>query len=242
MKEYFNNLYKGSGSSLIQELETCLEEGEKKFIITANPETFMLGKNNSGFDEVLKSKRVTVVPDGIGLVKGAGIIGLDIKERITGVELCEKLFKILNKQKGSIYLFGAEERIGAKLCERLKREYPNIELKGYTNGYVKNKDEIMQKIIQTKPDVALVALGIPNQEMLISKYFDEAEKGVFIGVGGSFDVLSGEKKRAPQIFIKLNLEWLYRIAKEPKRIKRFYVSNVKFIKELQKLKRKGGIL
>ena len=87
----------------------------------------------------------------------------------------------------------------------------------------------MKKIIKLKPDICLVALGIPEQEKLILKYYDKAEKGIFMGVGGSFDVLSGCKKRAPRISIKLNLEWLYRIIKEPKRLKRFYQYNLKYL-------------
>ena len=80
-----------------------------------------------------------------------------------------------------------------------------------------------------QPDICLVALGIPEQELLINKYFNKFKKGIFIGVGGSFDVLSGHKKRAPKLMIKLHLEWLYRIIKEPKRFKRFWESNIKFM-------------
>ena len=94
----------------------------------------------------------------------------------------------------------------------------------------------MQKIVKLNPDICLVALGIPKQELLISKYIENAKKGIYIGVGGSFDVLSGVKKRAPKIFIKLNLEWLYRIIKEPKRIKRFWNNNVKFLIKVRREK------
>lgn len=94
----------------------------------------------------------------------------------------------------------------------------------------------MKKIIELNPDICLVALGIPEQEILISKYIENAKKGIYIGVGGSLDVLSGTKKRAPEIFIKLNLEWLYRIIKEPKRIKRFWNNNIKFLIEVRKNK------
>ena len=84
-------------------------------------------------------------------------------------------------------------------------------------------------MIKKEPDIVLVALGMPLQEELIYKYFDKFKKGIFIGVGGTFDVLSGSKKRAPKILIKLNLEWFYRIIKEPKRIKKFWNNNVKFM-------------
>ena len=80
----------------------------------------------------------------------------------------------------------------------------------------------------------MVALGIPTQEKLIYKHLADFEKGIFIGVGGSFDVLSGTKQRAPEFFIKHNLEWFYRIMKEPSRIKRFYNNNIKFILKLKK--------
>lgn len=132
---------------------------------------------------------------------------------------------------------GAKQEVLQKLVERIKAEYSNIELLGYQDGYIQNKDEAFEQIAELKPDVVLVALGIPAQEQLIYKHYDKFDKGIFVGVGGSFDVLSGTKKRAPKIFIKLNLEWLYRITKEPKRIKRFYVSNVKFISKIQKMKR-----
>ena len=92
----------------------------------------------------------------------------------------------------------------------------------------------MKDIVKKKPDICMVALGIPYQEKLISKYFDKVNKGIYIGVGGSFDVMSGTKKRAPKIFIKLNLEWLYRIMTEPKRLKRFWNSNVKFMFKIKK--------
>ena len=89
--------------------------------------------------------------------------------------------------------------------------------------------KIMQEIISLSPDLILIALGVPNQELLINKYIEKAKKGVFIGVGGTFDVLSGCKKRAPKLFIKLNLEWLYRIICEPTRLKRFIQNNIVFM-------------
>lgn len=84
----------------------------------------------------------------------------------------------------------------------------------------------------------LVALGIPAQELLIAKYYEKFEKGIFVGIGGAFDVLSGMKKRAPKFFVQHNLEWLYRICSEPKRFKRFYQSNVRYISTIKKLQKR----
>ena len=121
--------------------------------------------------------------------------------------------------------------------EVLNKNYPKLKIVGATNGYVVDKDGVFKEISKLKPDIVLVALGIPLQEKLIYKHLGKFDKGIFVGVGGSFDVISGHKKRAPKIFIKLNLEWLYRILKEPKRIKRFYDSNIKFMFKVRKYNR-----
>ena len=196
----------------------------------------MIGKENSEFDRVLKSEKITIVPDGIGVVKAANILNYDVKERVTGVEIVQGLFRILNQEQKKLYLFGAKKEVVTQLVEKVKKDYPNIIISGYNDGYVEDKDSVFDEIANIQPDAVLVALGIPVQEMLIAKHYNRFEKGIFIGVGGSFDVLSGMKKRAPKIFIKLNLEWLYRILKEPSRFGRFYRSNVKFISEIKKMR------
>lgn len=119
-------------------------------------------------------------------------------------------------------------------CQTVEKEYKNVHISGYTDGYVEDKEKVMRQITELDPDLVFVALGAPQQELLIHKYFRSDRKGIYIGVGGSFDVLSGKKQRAPSFFIRHNLEWLYRITKEPKRIKRFWNSNVKFLFELRK--------
>ena len=239
MKKYFEQLYNKSSNDFCKEIEKKLKKNEKTFIVTANPETFMKAKNDDELHNMLTDKEVVKVPDGIAIVKVANWLGYKIKERITGVDIAVKLLEFGNEQKKSIYLFGAKEEVIVALREKLSIDYPNLEIIGSQNGYVKDKDKAFKEIIKKKPDIVLVALGIPAQEKLIYKYLDKFDKGIFVGVGGSFDVISGSKKRAPKLFIKLNLEWLYRIACEPNRIKRFFDSNVKFIfKALKKENRK----
>lgn len=239
MKKYFEQLYSKSSKEFYKYLEKNLIDNKKTFIVTANPETFMKAKNDEELHNMLIDEDVLKVPDGIAIVKVANWLGYKIKERITGVDIAVKLLEFGNKQKKSIYLFGAKEEVIIALKEKLSSVYPNLEIIGSQNGYIKDKDKAFKEIIKKKPDIILVALGIPAQEKLIYKYLDKFDKGIFVGVGGSFDVISGTKKRAPKIFIKLNLEWFYRIACEPKRIKRFYDSNVKFIfKALKKSNKK----
>ena len=218
MEQYYNKIYRGSMKALIRELTGRIDSGKGGFVVTANPEIFMMGKHYAEMNEALLDKNVK------------------FKERIPGVEICGELLKYADRKHRSVYLFGAEQSVLEALVSRIQREYPGIELAGFTNGYVKHKDEIFQKITDLEPDIVLVALGTPAQELLIHRVYRPDRPGLYMGVGGSFDVLSGLKKRAPSFFIKCNLEWLYRIAREPKRIRRFWNSNVKFLFEIRKEK------
>ena len=123
------------------------------------------------------------------------------------------------------------------LAKNLKAHYPAMTLH-YHNGYDGDKDSIMKEIAILSPDLVLVGLGVPAQEFLIHRHLRDFTKGVLMGVGGSFDVLSGMKRRAPALFVKTNTEWLYRILREPSRLKRFWRSNVKFLGEVRKAARK----
>lgn len=236
MKKLFKRLYNKSADSFYQLMRNNLEKEKKMFIVTANPETFMMSEKDRELEELLNDKETILVPDGIGIVKASRMLDYDVKERITGIDIANKLLDYGNELKKTIYLFGAKQEVIDSMLRVLKTNYPNLKVIGSSNGYEKDKDAIFKKIAAKKPDIVLVALGIPNQEKLIYKHLDKFDKGIFVGVGGSFDVISGHKKRAPKIFIKLNLEWLYRILKEPKRIKRFYDSNVKFIFKVKKYK------
>ena len=241
MNKYFDLLYKDSFNNFIKKIEQNLLKEKKTFIITANPETFMFSERDEELEKIILDKDVTMVADGIGLVKAAKIVNKPVKERITGIDIATELLDIANKNNLSLYLFGSAREVINSMEKVIKEKYPNIELLGTCDGYVKDKDKVFDKIVKLSPDIVMVALGIPAQEKLIYKHYNKFEKGVFIGVGGSFDVISGHKKRAPKIFIKLNLEWLYRILKEPKRIKRFYNSNVKFLVNIKKLNKGGKI-
>ena len=206
------------------------------FIVTANPETMMKSETDTELNKLLNDKDTILVPDGIGVVKASKMIGYDVKERIAGIDIANTLLDYGNKLKKTIYLFGSKQEIIDSMKDVLKEKYPNLKLVGSSNGYVQDKDKVFEEMSKLKPDIILVALGIPLQEKLIYKHLSLFDKGIFVGVGGSFDVLSGTKKRAPKIFIKTNTEWLYRIICEPKRLKRFYDSNVKFMFRVKKMK------
>ena len=237
-EKYFNKIYKGTRKEFYKELEDDLVSNQKRFIITANPETIMKAENE---DEKLKkaffSESSTVIADGVGVLKGAKMLDIDIKETILGVLTAEELIKLCDKYKKSIFLFGAKSQVLAMLVSSIKSKYPNVNIVGAVDGYVEDKQSVFDEIKEKSPDVVLVALGIPMQEDLIFENIDKMDKGIFVGVGGSFDVLSGSKKDAPKFFRKFNIEWLYRIEKEPKRLKRFFKYNVKYIMRVKKEKK-----
>lgn len=219
------------------EIETDLKDEKRKFIVTANPETFMIGERDPEMEKLLLDNDTTLVPDGIGIVKAAQMLHYSISERIAGIDIANKLLEYGHQQKKEVYLFGAKPEVIKDLVKVIREKYPSLNIAGTDNGYVNDKDAVFEKMKKLQPDIILVALGIPVQEKLIYKHLKDFNKGIFVGVGGSFDVISGHKKRAPQIFINLKLEWLYRIITEPQRLKRFYESNVKFIFKIRRYRK-----
>lgn len=234
MIRFFNKLYQGSQKEFHALVKKNLFENKRMFVVTANPEAFIHGSKNPEIASLLLDDATTVIADGIGIVKGAKKLGIPMEERIPGVELAEALLAYGSEGKKSIFFLGAKKEVLSALTALVAKKYPDLNVVGEVDGYVPDKDAVFETIKELKPDIVLVALGIPSQELLIYRHLKDFEKGIFVGVGGSFDVISGTKQRAPKFFIDHNLEWLYRIAKEPKRIKRFYENNVKFLLKLKK--------
>ena len=220
---------------ILKILEQRVAENKKTYVVTANAEIVMYAKENVSYFNII-TKADYIVPDGIGVVKGAQILKKEIKERVPGIELMVDLLKIANKFNQKIYFYGAKNEVIEKMIERIKSDYPNINIVGYSNGYINDEDnKITDEIINLEPDYVFVAKGAPLQDEWINKVIQKTNKGLFMGVGGSFDVLAGEVKRAPKIWQKLNLEWLYRIAGDPKRWKRS-MALPKFVIEVLKLR------
>lgn len=237
IQEYLRRVFPGSAEDFCQEAGKALQEGDKLFVVTANPEILMKAEGNAEIRRLLLDEETAVVPDGISVVRAMQQLSLPVTERITGVDLAQRLLGMAGQAEKSVYLLGAKEEVVSALAKKLKLRYPRMEVR-YKNGYGKDKDADFQEIVQAQPDLVLVALGVPAQELLIARHLDQFQKGVFIGVGGSFDVLSGSKRRAPSFFVKTNTEWLYRIVREPSRLKRFYESNVKFLGEIRRESKK----
>ncbi|MBM6619071.1 WecB/TagA/CpsF family glycosyltransferase [Bacillus suaedaesalsae] len=224
----------------VETINEHVEKNEKIQIITANPEIVMKAKEDSYYKDLL-IKATYVTPDGIGIVKASEILGDPLPERVAGYDTMIRFLELANKHNYSIYLLGAMEEILKGAIHTIETQYPNVKIVGSHNGYFDwNDPSIPNEIIKRQPDFIFVALGMPRQEKWISYHFHKFDKGIFMGVGGSFDVLSGTIKRAPLVWQKLNLEWLYRLMKQPSRAKRM-VALPKFAYEVirEKVTRKN---
>lgn len=205
---------------MVAKLHNHIIEGKKAFVVTANPEIVLHAKNDADYMKMI-NKANYVTADGIGVVKAAGLLGKPLPERVTGFDMFMKLLNLANEEGLSIYLLGAQPEVLQKASEKINSQFSNVKIVGSHHGFFDWKDpKIPNEIKTSKPDLVFVALGLPRQEKWIAEHIDQFEKGVFMGIGGSFDVLSGMVKRAPEIWQKLNIEWLYRLVKQPSRWRR----------------------
>lgn len=235
MNKYFEKLYKQKISDFYELVLKNMELSKKMFIVTANPETFIWAERDKEVQKLLLAKETMVIADGISLVRAARILKYKVKERITGIDLAEYLLKEANNLGYKVAFLGATPEVQTKLKTKLAQDYPHLKVVGAADGYETDRDSFLESLVKKEPDLVLVALGIPEQEKLIYRHLPKFKKGIFIGVGGSLDVISGVKKRAPKLIIKMRLEWLYRLICEPKRFKRFYQNNIKFMFKVLKL-------
>ena len=153
---------------------------------------------------------------------------INLTENSCSAELWLDIIRRFQHDK-SFYLLGASQEVIDATVEKLKKEFPDLKLVGYRNGFLdeKDKEKLQHILIDKKPDVVFVAQGSPRQEFLMDELI-KIHPALYMGLGGSFDVYSGLKKRAPKIFLKLQLEWLFRLLKEPTRFRRELVL-VKFL-------------
>lgn len=191
-------------------------------IYTPNPEIIMEAYNDPAFAEVLNSADMCV-SDGIGVVYGAKILKTPLKGRVPGFDLSLNLIKRMGRMNKSVFLFGSKPGVAEQAGRKLTDECPGLKIAGCRNGYFKPEDEaeIIDEINRSGADLLMVCLGAPKQEKWIHENKNRLDVKLCIGAGGSLDVLAGTVKRAPDLFIKLNLEWFCRLCKQPSRIGRF---------------------
>lgn len=212
-----------------ERVKSFLNSNTINTIYTPNTEIIMEARKDDKFKELL-NKGDLIIPDGIGLVYASKIKKKPLLERVTGVDLSMRILDIANEKGNSLFLVGGKPGVANKAAENIEREYPNINVVGHHHGYFKGihtgykshveEIEVIDKINKSKPDIVFVGFGAPKQEKWIEEYKDKLNCKVIIGNGGTVDILAGTVKKTPDIYQRLGLEWLYRLLKNPKRIKR----------------------
>lgn len=201
-------------------------------IVTINPEMISAAQKNSDFAEIISSAEL-VVADGIGVEIGLKILGYKVK-RIAGIDLGKALVEKFTASGKSVAMIGAKPGVVDSAIENLSKEYQNLNVVYSHDGYFDNDEDIIESVISANPDLILVALGSPKQEFFIHNLKEKLPNSTLIGLGGSFDVWAGVVERAPKIYQKLGLEWLYRTLKEPKRFKRIFPTLPLFVLKVLK--------
>ncbi len=178
-----------------------------------------------------------VIPE-YAVVWGANRLKIKLDEHIGGIMLMRRILAIAPKKNYRIYFLGTRQEIISEMIRRLRNEYQNLKIAGYHNGYFTEDEEasIIEEIRSSNADILFVAMGTPRQEVWIDKHLSELNVSVIMGVGGSFDVFAGVKKETPA-YLRCGFEWLYRLAQEPGRLwKRYLTTNTNFVWKVLKAK------
>lgn len=209
----------------IKELHEQIKRKHFSFVVTLNTYGLMLSFRDNEFYDILNHADV-ITPDGNGILLGARLLGVPLKERVCGIDLIYEICKLCVKENYSLFLLGGKEESARGAKENLEKDFPGLRITGIQNGYFSSEEEdvIIRTINTLKPDVLLVGLGMPKQEKWIYSHRRGLQSiPLCMGIGGSFDVLSGKLHRAPLWVQNAGIEWLYRVLQEPKRIPRLWV-------------------
>lgn len=221
---------------LMVEVFDRIERKDDALVVAINPEKIMKAKEDPSLMKLLNDAEIQI-PDGIGVILASKLQSGQITSRVTGVDMMLRLCEEAAQRHKPIFLYGGKPGVAEKVKLKLEQLYPAINIVGIQDGYEKDNAKVCEKINAAKPDLLFVAMGSPRQENWINDNRDALHPTIFQGVGGSFDVLAGNVKRAPEIYQKTGTEWLYRLAKEPSRFKR-QMALPKFLLEVVKNNKK----
>lgn len=219
---------------LIPKVFRNIEDNKKSLVVAINPEKLMKAKEDPELKALLNRAEFQI-PDGIGVIIASKLQKGNIRSRVTGVDMMDRVVREAARTGHAIFLYGAKPGVADKAAQQLQQTYPNLIVAGTQDGYEPDNDKVIDIINQAKPSILFVAMGSPKQEQWIEQHRDELHPTLYQGVGGSFDVLAGNVKRAPAVFQRFGAEWLYRLLKEPSRIQR-QMNLPKFLFEVFKQK------
>ncbi|MGI5935378.1 MAG: WecB/TagA/CpsF family glycosyltransferase [Oscillospiraceae bacterium] len=189
------------------------------YVVTPNPEIVWLCRSEPELKSAIDGAAL-VLPDGIGIIHGARILGTPLKKKVSGIDFVQALMGRMAAEGMSVFLLGAKEGVARQAAKRLKELFPGLVIAGTHHGYFSDDEPIINIINEARPDLLLVCLGAPKQEYWMRNNAGKLKVGLMAGLGGTLDVFAGKVRRAPDSWQKLGLEWLYRLIQEPRRIKR----------------------
>ena len=189
------------------------------YAVTPNPELVMMAKKQPDYRDKLQGADL-VLPDGIGIIYAARILGRPLKGRAPGVDFAQGLMAGLAKSGGKLFLLGAKPGVAEKAAARLAQEYPGLVICGVHDGYFQEDAPVVEAVRASGAEVLFVCLGAPKQENWMAAFGAQTGVHLAVGLGGSLDVFAGEVTRAPERWQKMGLEWLYRLLHQPSRIGR----------------------
>ena len=189
------------------------------YVVTPNPEIVWESRKNSELRDAV-NKASLVLPDGIGIIHAAKILKRPLTEKVAGIDFAAELMAELAKKSAAVCLLGAKPGVAEKAGEALAAANPGLRIAGAWDGYTDLGDTLIAQINEKKPELLLVCLGSPKQELWMAQNASRLDVGLMAGLGGAMDVFAGVTSRAPQSWQRLGMEWLYRLLKEPRRIGR----------------------
>ena len=198
---------------------TMLREEKFHYVVTPNPEFILAAKKDDAFRTVL-NKADLALPDGIGVVYAAKILGRPLKGRSPGVDFAQGLMEKLAQTGDKLFLLGAKPGVAEQAAENLRKAHPGLNICGTHDGYFKEDGPVIEAVKAAGADVIFVCLGAPKQELWMAQNGPLTGARLAVGLGGCLDVFAGNVQRAPEAWQKAGLEWLYRLIKEPSRFGR----------------------
>lgn len=196
-----------------------LEGDAFHYVVTPNPEFILAAETDLVFKSILNQADL-VLPDGIGVLYSANILGTPLKERVPGIDFAARMLEALDRMGGRLFLLGSKPGVAEQAGEHILEQYPNIVLCGTQDGYFTDELAVVRRVADARPDLLFVCLGAPKQEKWMHQNAQATGAHLLIGLGGCLDVFSGAVQRAPEIYQKLGLEWFHRLIKNPSRLGR----------------------
>jgi len=216
-------------SETVERIRALVREGRPRQHVVLNAAKVVELRRNPELAKVITACDV-VNADGAAVVWASCFLGRKLPERVTGIDLMERLLAAAARDRHSVYFLGARPEVVKRVAEVAQARHPRLGVAGYQDGYWKDDHQVIQAVRQAGPQYLFLAIPSPRKELWLNRHLDKLGVPFVMGVGGSFDILAGATRRAPSLLRRTGLEWTWRLAQEPRRMwKRYLVGNTQFI-------------